>query len=172
MSEINSIANGTYTLGQTSATNFVGGPGITVDSPSEGTVRISNDETVLYDQSANQNCSVTAEFQMNESLWNFHRAFIEFDNMEFSEQPLNMEIDLDVTTTGTMYYSQLRNANAFPTLNIPFVNFYINSDGNIKYTNRGLLYGTWTSPNTTTGDLRGYRVRKVIGINRISGSNT
>ncbi len=44
MSEnIQSIANGSFVLGQTSATNFVAGPGITIDSPSAGTVRIGND---------------------------------------------------------------------------------------------------------------------------------
>ena len=124
-------------------------------------------ETVLYDQSANQNCSVTAEFQMSESLWNFHRAFIEFDNMEYVNTPLNMEIDMDVTTTTTTYYTPMRNGNSFPVLNIPYANFKINEAGNIKYTDRGLLWGNnWTSINTTTADNRGYRVRKVIGINR------
>ena len=48
MSEINSIANGTFTIGQTSATNFVAGPGIKIDEPSAGTVRIGSDETVLW----------------------------------------------------------------------------------------------------------------------------
>lgn len=49
MSEnIQSIANGTFTIGQTSATNFIAGPGISIDSPSAGTVRIGNDETVLW----------------------------------------------------------------------------------------------------------------------------
>jgi len=43
MSEINSIAQGTYTLGQTSATTYQAGPGISITQPSEGTVRISND---------------------------------------------------------------------------------------------------------------------------------
>ena len=171
MSEINSIANGTYIIGQTSATNFQAGPGIKIDSPSEGIVRIGNDETVLYDNPTNHNVETTAEFVMSESLWNFHRALIEFDNMEFTNQPLNMEIDLDVSTTGTSYYTPMRNGNTFPTLNIPFANFYINSVGNIQYTNRGLLYNTWSQIETTTGDSRGYRVRKVIGINRISGGN-
>lgn len=166
MSDIQSIANGTYVIGQTSATNFVAGNGIKIDSPSEGTVRIANDETVLYDEPTNHNVDTTAEFQMSESLWNFHRAFIEFDNMEFVNQPLNMEIDLDVTTTGTTYCTPMRNANSFPTLNIPYANFKINEAGNIKYTDRGLLYNTWSDPRTTTGELRGYRVRKVIGINR------
>lgn len=44
MSEINSIANGTFTIGQTSATNFVAGNGIKIDEPSAGTVRIGTDE--------------------------------------------------------------------------------------------------------------------------------
>ena len=48
MSEnIQSISQGTFTIGQTSATNFIAGPGISIDSPSAGTVRIGNDETVL-----------------------------------------------------------------------------------------------------------------------------
>ena len=49
MSEnIQSISQGTFTIGQTSATNFVAGPGIKIDEPSEGVVRIGNDvETKL-----------------------------------------------------------------------------------------------------------------------------
>ena len=41
MSEnIQSISQGTYTIGQTSATNFIAGQGIKIDEPSAGTVRI------------------------------------------------------------------------------------------------------------------------------------
>ena len=50
MSEnIQSISQGTFTIGQTSATNFVAGPGITITEPTAGTVRIANDETVLWE---------------------------------------------------------------------------------------------------------------------------
>ena len=171
MSEpIQSIAQNNYILAtqqEISHDNTLSGNG-TVDSPL-GVVHGYN-ETVLYDNPTNNNVTTTAEFVMNESLWNFHRAFIEFDNMEFTGQPLNMEIDLDISTTGTSYYTPMRNGNSFPELNIPFANFYINSAGNIKYTNRGLLYGPWSNIHTTTGDKRGYRVRKVIGINRIANS--
>lgn len=48
MKNIQSIANGSFVLGQTSATNFIAGNGIKIDKPSAGTVRIGNDETVLY----------------------------------------------------------------------------------------------------------------------------
>lgn len=173
MSEnIQSISQGTFTIGQTSATNFVAGPGIKIDEPSAGTVRIGTDETVLYDNPTNHNVENTAEFIMSESLWNFHRAFIEFDNMEFAGRPANMEIDMDVTTTAINYFTPMINGGVDLDINIPYAKFYINEAGNIKYTNRGLLYGPWKGPLQTTGDSRGYRVRKVIGINRISGSNT
>ena len=169
MSDIQSIANGTFTIGQSSALTFEAGQGIQISEPSEGTVRIGTDETVLYDNPTNHNVATTAEFVMNESLWNFHRAFIEFDNMEYANTPVNMEIDMDVTTTGTTYYTPFRNGTSFPALNLPYANFKINEAGNIKYVNRGLLWGnSWTAVNTTTGDSRGYRVRKVIGINRIN----
>ena len=67
MSEINSIANGTFTIGQTSATNFVAGPGIKIDEPSAGTVRIGNDETVLFENQTN----TTAAMVLSEPLTNF-----------------------------------------------------------------------------------------------------
>lgn len=54
MSEnIQSISQGTYTIGQTSATNFIAGPGIKIDEPSAGTVRIGTDETVLWSDTTN-----------------------------------------------------------------------------------------------------------------------
>ena len=44
MSEnIQSISQGTYTIGNTSAINFEAGPGISITEPSAGTVRIGND---------------------------------------------------------------------------------------------------------------------------------
>lgn len=49
MSEpIQSIANGTYMIGETTQTEFQAGPGISITQPYEGTVRIANDETVLF----------------------------------------------------------------------------------------------------------------------------
>ena len=48
MSEnIQSISQGTYTIGQTSATNFQAGPGISITQPSEGTVRIGTEDDFI-----------------------------------------------------------------------------------------------------------------------------
>lgn len=59
MAEINSIANGTYTIGETNKLTFSAGPGIVIDEPSAGTVRIGNDETVLW--SGNTNSGTLSE---------------------------------------------------------------------------------------------------------------
>ena len=78
MSEINSIANGSFVLGQTSATNFVAGPGIQIDSPSAGTVRIGNDETVLWSGSSAltaMNGSANG-INLSESPFNFERVAV------------------------------------------------------------------------------------------------
>jgi len=74
MSEINSIANGTFTIGQTSATNFVAGNGIVIDEPSAGTVRIGNDETVLWSG------STTATAALTEDIRNFERVRVAFNH--------------------------------------------------------------------------------------------
>ena len=66
MSEnIQSISQGTYTIGQTSATNFVAGPGIKIDEPSAGTVRIGNDETVLFSGNFNTKSCTLSESPLN-----------------------------------------------------------------------------------------------------------
>ena len=74
MSEnIQSISQGTYTIGQTSATNFVAGPGIKIDEPSAGTVRIGNDETVLWSGSRTSACS------LSENAYNFDYLQVHFE---------------------------------------------------------------------------------------------
>ena len=77
MSDIQSISNGTYVIGQTSATNFIGGQGIKIDSPSAGTVRIGNDETVLYENSNPAQITGTANFNLSEPYTNFNYIKLE-----------------------------------------------------------------------------------------------
>ena len=59
---MNTIYDNTFVLGQTSATNFVAGPGIKIDEPSAGTVRIGID--------GNEWVSVLNEVSYNTSLIN------------------------------------------------------------------------------------------------------
>ena len=68
---MNTIYDGTYVIGQTSATNFQAGPGIRIDEPSEGTVRIGNDETVLFENWETPIRSTTATGSLSEPLTSF-----------------------------------------------------------------------------------------------------
>ena len=71
---MNTIYDGTYVIGQTSATNFQAGPGIAITQPSEGTVRIANDETVLF--SGERYLSATGAFALSENPYNFEEIQI------------------------------------------------------------------------------------------------
>ena len=80
MSEnIQSISQGTYTIGQTSATNFVAGNGIRIDEPSAGTVRIGNDETVLWEGDIN---SSSDKITLSEPFTNFERQGVYWKSYE------------------------------------------------------------------------------------------
>lgn len=158
MSEINSIANGTYTIGQTSATNFVAGPGIVIDSPSAGTVRIGNDETVLYSGNAG-----TSAVTLSEPVSAFETIKI-VHNTQVEEVygPVN---------TDSLRYWHFYGTPSQGVYKIAMVNCAITN--NIQITNvsaKTLLYpvtGTATAYNVSLNDTYALNtIKKVIGINR------
>lgn len=154
--------------------DIVAGPGIVIDNPDGNTLRVSTDENYeveLYYSPQNHNVATNAEFAMSESIWNFSKVLITFDNMEFENRNCTMLIDLAVANTGTYFSTPYINGDTPGTLNICWASFNINAAGNIKYLNRGLIFGKWTAPAFTTGTSRGYRVKRVVGINRINGGN-
>lgn len=153
--------------------DIVAGPGIVIDNPDGNTLRVSqatNYEVELYYSPQNQNVATNAEFAMSESIWNFSKVLITFDNMEFGNRTCTMLIDLEVSDTETKFYTPYCNGDTPGTVNIAWAAFKINAAGNIQYSNRGLIYGTWTAPQFTTGTSRGYRVKRVVGIHRIANN--
>jgi len=170
MSEnIQSIANGTFVLGNTSATNFVGGPGIKVDSPSEGTVRISNDETVLFSSDGTR--AITA-FTASEPLSSFDKVefTIKTNNLDVPKSLVIPMIDRNIQSplylNWVSHYDQWENTLVWQ--------FKYNTTGTTAFSAASGAYwsrnasgniagGAWSSPLI---------IYKVIGINRISGSNT
>ena len=153
--------------------DIVAGPGIVIDNPDGNTLRVSTDENYeveLYYSPINHNVATNAEFAMSESIWNFSKVLITFDNMEFENRTCTMLIDLAVADTGTYFTTPYCNGDAPGTLNICWASFNINAAGNIKYLNRGLIFGTWTAPAFTTGTSRGYRVKRVVGIHRLANN--
>ena len=169
MSEnIQSISMGTYTIGQTSATNFVAGPGIKIDSPSAGTVRIGNDETVLWEGTGSNPNYVSGTF--SENPWNF--SSLKFYQCSLQGGKSVNEIEL---------YDNPTSANKSIVLMAPRGNDEINYDA-VKVvlnpttwsaTNSKTLAMSWTTTtfannNNVANALKS--VIKICGINRISGN--
>ena len=76
MSEnIQSIANGTYTIGETNKLTFSAGPGIKIDEPAAGTVRIGTDETVLWENTGTAyTMNITWPQTLSEPITNFEKV--------------------------------------------------------------------------------------------------
>ena len=159
MSEnIQSISQGTYTIGQTSATNFVAGPGISISEPSAGTVRIGTDETVLWETTLNSGSSA---FNTSEPVSNFEKYKIrDFRGQyfEFDSNDLNPCFS-NISNWSTNRYIRLGGFNINGT---SFTNTY---GSEISITNAGAV----TLNNNYTSMING--ISQVIGINRISGGN-
>lgn len=173
MSEINSISNGTFTIGQTSATNFQAGPGIKIDSPSEGTVRIANDETVLYENNAGT--SVSNGIPCSENPFNFDELKIYW----FCEGNTNRKIDFISTdylgTNNKFSLSYIMPADAFENMNYMYLRnctMTLNTSG-ISLTNaqQAVLYNKTVTLGPEASTFAVANICKVVGINRISGSN-
>ena len=174
MSEINSIANGTFTIGQTSATNFIAGPGIKIDEPLAGTVRIGNDETLLW--SGNYTETKTKQFNLTESYKNFEELEIWWAN-----QPGAQKRGVIISRYPNDSYQNAWfgiNACSDNKNHIAYKICFLSAISNTQLTVYNYRQAAADS-NTTTNFVWGrpqeyyecYPV-KIIGINRISGSNT
>ena len=163
MSEIQSIANGSFVLGNTNELTFSAGPGIKVDQPSEGVVRIGNDETVLWSGSLNGTAG-SLSAQLSEPFTNFE------------------EIRLTMGTTYGSTYSYGTSADRFQVFS-PFVGngqislYALNFQTNNERNQITLPAGNCVFCQITANNITGYQNRtninvgeitltKVVGVNR------
>ena len=164
MSEnIQSISQGTYTIGQTSATNFVAGPGIKIDEPSAGTVRIGNDETVLWSGALN---TTGGSYQMTDSIQNFNKIKVYGKwngNYAVSRGESIQEFSIDDAGQAQLqYYPVFSNIlSNVATQNIVSMYFYSDKTFNLGAGTK-FVNGTATTGISTYD----FNVTKVIGINR------
>ena len=159
MSEnIQSISQGTYTIGQTSATNFVAGPGIKIDEPSVGTVRIGNDETVLW--SAATPSPVTS-FALSESANLFEKIEVHYQHVD---PPYMSNVLLFDGNSSAISIYGFQNGDRTIWLS----NTDYNTTNYINYTKqRSWNIGIGQSTESTQKQ----QISKIIGINRIVGGN-
>ena len=171
MAEINSIANGSFVLGNTNELTFSAGPGIKIDQPSEGLVRIGNDETVLY--SGNE---PTSAVSLAESWKNFDRLKIYVQNKSM-DNGLNMVEVKPLEREGyTSYYNIVAGFSYGLGTNGMIWQNIIGIAADTTLTNQSAFgfQNSWTATAPTVrknnaNDLN--CILKVIGINRISGGN-
>ena len=172
MSEINSIANGTFTIGQTSATNFVAGPGIKIDEPSAGTVRIGNDETVLWEAPGGIT-GRTSACTASESLKNFEHVDVWLAHSTYGPTRAG---SFDFNVMGNTGYFSVMRPRGQGNLNVAFM-YITASDTTLTCTqSKCLMFGAYNSTSTSvTATLNDAEDRnciyKVVGVNRISGGN-
>ena len=171
MSEnIQSISQGTYTIGNTNELTFSAGPGIKVDQPSEGVVRIGNDETVLFDGLTNQITS-TSSFNLTDDYNKYDYLKIFYYNSFGLSQPYACSVETFVdTTTETMDVAipfTCGNSTANQSFDRNVIEFTSSSPASVT------VYAAGSRLNiTTTGSTmspvpaadRGIRLRRIVGI--------
>ena len=161
MSEsIQSISLGTYTIGSTNELTFSAGPGIKIDSPSAGTVRIGNDETVLWENATGSRLPIT----VSELLSNFEFIRIEWNPyQEGSSWPMFIDVTTTKVKDGKIHISgwglsndQMAQVETNIIIDCSTVNLTVLKIGTITSLGNG----------TATSNLVGYTIFKIIGINR------
>jgi len=165
MSEINSIAQGTYTLGQTSATTYQAGPGISITQPSEGTVRISNDETVLFSGAGTH---YPDKVITNEPLSAFERfrviGYIPYaGNMKFCIENVYANDEYFTLSTNQMTDSLIRMFNTSAQMQADGIRLCSAVQGGLWTNAAGTDAATVGKWFDTT---RSHYITEVIGINR------
>lgn len=164
---MNTIYDNTFVLGQTSATNFEAGPGISITEPTAGTVRISNDETVLWEAPGGIT-GRTSACTLSESLKNFEHVDVWLAHATYCPTRAG---SFDFNVMGdTGYFSVMRPRGA-GNLNVAFM-YITASDTSLACTkSKCLMYGGYESTSTSvTATLNDNEDRnclyKVVGINR------
>ncbi len=174
MSEnIQSIANGTYVIGQTSATNFIAGPGITIDQPSAGTVRIGNDETVLWSGSTQltaMNTSASA-IHLSESLYNFDKIGVYAKPLSTHNEYKVSEFTPNSAEEGFDFVNWFKGGGTTTAGAVRFGVAFVQYNSTGMWIKSNELFQLSVDKNGVSTQNNQSIMTKIIGINRISGSN-
>jgi hypothetical protein len=162
---MNTIYDGSFVLGQTSATTYQAGPGISITQPSEGTVRISNDETVLYSG------AYTTAFSVSEPITNFNNIRLVCHNNRDNEYAFGSIVNTNYFTFGTINWTDNTDNNPLQL----FGGGYTSTNGvDFTYAGGYQIYFAKTGPTIggggpKTGQFQ-ITVSQVIGYNRKSNA--
>lgn len=172
MSEIRSISEGSFVLGDTNNLTFEAGSGIKITEPSEGTVRIANDETVLFNDNTDIGTTKYGEYALSEAAEHFELIRICFARGQGFSGDIAIYVDPN-SGYGKMASLSCYDSNG-TNMYTYFCSFTLSSS---KFTELSgkcgyfqVINGTSAGGqvNKTNNWLHPY---KIVGINRISGGN-
>ena len=152
---MNTIYDGTYVIGQTSATNFVAGPGISITQPAEGTVRIANDETVLWSGTYSTD---TTQLVCSESIANFEKIDVWW--IQQNARPIVHTYQTENLEQAFVIHGKCENGHA-----VVFIAGWDKGSDNKTFTKNFCKY----SPTNNWGtfvDINELVPIKIVGINR------
>ena len=162
---MSNIYDGTFILGNTSATTLSAQPGIKLDTSVPGVIGIGTDETVLWEDSNGSQLPVT----VSELLSNFEYIRIEWNPyQENNAWPMFIDVTTTKVKDGKIHISgwglsndQMAQVETNIIIDCSTVNLTVHKIGTITSLGNG----------TATSSLTGYTIFKIVGINRISGGN-
>ena len=163
------IYNGSFVLGNTSATTISAGPGIKIDDSTPGVIKVSNDETVLY--SGGYNTSITS-CQLSESVTNFQ--YIKVDWQRGPDESYSTTLETSIYPSTTNQFNHIGKQNQSTNYYYEYHGFWDVSNGTaVNYSRTFLVNYPKAGGNITTyqNDYNEIIPVKIIGINRISGGN-
>lgn len=163
MSEIRSISEGSFVLGDTNNLTFEAGSGIKITEPSEGTVRIGNDETVLWQLSTIGGTSTSAT--LSEPFTNFEKL-----EVWWSQQTTRTTVQYYYTKNLDQLFcvhGKYQTSNGYIYLFVAA--WSISGTAATKQYCKYKSQDQWNNNNWT--DANELCPCKIIGINRISGGN-
>ena len=156
MSELNSIANGTYMIGETSDLNFEAGPGISITQPSGGTVRIASKETVLWEGENGELISANNySVNLSDDPLSYNRIGVYGRASDNNTTAMYVEFDPSysaICKTVTPYYNGT-------TQNCCYNSYSFSGTNKMTVVSQTHLYGT-------TSVAGGLWIYKVVGIDR------
>lgn len=173
MSEtIQSISQGTYTIGNTSSTNFIAGPGIVIDQPSAGTVRIGNDETVLWDGNGT-GAGLNTEISLSAPTSAFETVKFYWAGENGGNAASFIVNEFAITDTKAVPLDGLWQRYSNGKFNFGGCTVSANSDLTKYKIDHNYRYNLSAGVIDIGSDASNFAyIHKIIGINRISDSNT
>ena len=164
------IYNGTFVLGDTSATTISAGEGIKLDTSVPGVIGISNDETVLWSGDA-LTATVSESLTNFESVkvyahWNYNGSFEARTMTEIPGTANNFNL---CTLTPSVTTGQTTDAAVYTLASIYNINGLDLTAINKSRIQYGAAENSFSCNTYSNTDV--LKLTKVVGINRINGGN-